>query len=104
MELESNVLQARRRFLRNSACGLGMMAVAELLGGEGRTAESAGGLNPLESKPPHFKPTAKNVIFLFMAGAPSQLDLFDPKPMMQKLHGMPVPESYLKDLDDSLIK
>jgi hypothetical protein len=44
------------------------------------------------------------VIFIFMAGAPSQLDLFDPKPEMQKLHGQPVPESFLKNLQDPVIK
>ena len=51
-----------------------------------------------------FRPRAKRVIFLFMAGAPSQLDLFDPKPKLKELHGQPVPASFLEGLDDGLIK
>jgi hypothetical protein len=58
----------------------------------------------LPPKPPHFAARARRVIFLFMAGAPSQLDLFDPKPEMQRWHGQPVPDSLLEGLSDSLIK
>ena len=47
----------------------------------------------LAPKPPHFKPSAKNVIFLFMEGAPSQMDLFDPKPELQQWNGKPLPHS-----------
>ncbi|HUY35507.1 MAG TPA: DUF1501 domain-containing protein [Pirellulales bacterium] len=96
-------VQERRRFLRQSACGLGMLALADLLKSETR----GDGAQAIESPAPklaHFTPRAKSVIFLFMAGAPSQLDLFDPKPEMRRLHGQPVPESYLKTLDDALIK
>ena len=97
-------IQSRRRFLQETACGLGTIALGNLLAGEGRTAEvTAGGAAPL-SAVPHFAPKAKSVIFLFMAGAPSQLDLYEPKPVMRRLHGQPVPESYLADLDDALIK
>jgi len=94
----------RRHFLQETGCGIGSMALANLLASEGDTAESVKAVNPLQPREPHFKPTAKNVIFLFMAGAPSQLDLFDPKPLMRKLHGQPVPESFLGGLDDALIK
>src|SRR5262245_26520082 len=92
----------RRCFLQQPACGPGTIALAQLM--QGAAAAESGPVNPLAPKPPHFKPRAKNVIFLFMAGAPSQLDLFDPKPQMERLHGQPVPESFLKGLNDSLIK
>src|SRR5438270_10262498 len=103
-ERDSFFLQQRRRFLRQSACGLGTIALADLLAREGRTAGTAQVVNPLWPRPPHFTPRAKSVIFLFMAGAPSQLDLFDPKLVLQKLHGQPVPESFLKGLADPVIK
>src|SRR5437899_1260390 len=93
----------RRCFLQQTACGLGSVALSQLMQGTAAAAEALPA-NRLAPKPPHFKPRAKNVIFLFMAGAPSQLDLFDPKPEMQRLHGQPVPESFLKGLNDSLIK
>ena len=48
-------------------------------------------LNPLAAKPPHFAPKAKAVIFLFCYGGPSQVDLFDPKPALEKWHGQPIP-------------
>lgn len=94
----------RRTFLTRSTCGLGSMALAQLLSGEsaGEPANSTG--NSLAGKPPMIEARAKNVIFLFMAGAPSQFDLFSPKPVMQKLHGQPVPASFLEGLSDSLIK
>lgn len=91
----------RRDFLRRCTGGLGTIALWHLLGGDGRTASAAG--NSVIGAP-HFAPRAKNVIFLFMAGAPSQVDLLDPKPQMQKYHGQPVPESLLADLDDPVIK
>jgi hypothetical protein len=50
--------------------------------------------DPLRAKAPHFKPTAKSVIWLFMEGGPSHIDLFDPKPALEKLAGQPMPESF----------
>jgi len=76
----------RRCFLSRSAGGLGGLALANL--------EAA----------PHFPAKAKSVIFLFMEGAPSQLDLFDPKPAMAKYDGQPLPESMTKDLRFAFIK
>ncbi|HEV3119226.1 MAG TPA: DUF1501 domain-containing protein, partial [Gemmataceae bacterium] len=67
-------------------------ALADLLGGDAR-AQS----DPLAPRPPQYKPKAKRVIFLFMAGAPSQLELFDYKPKLQELNGQPIPESYVKN-------
>jgi hypothetical protein len=52
-------------------------------------------VDPLAPKKPHFHPTAKRVIYLFMAGAPSQLDLFDYKPALMKLEGKPLPKSII---------
>ena len=91
-------------FFRNCTGGLGTIALWHLLALEGRTAESGQGSGPMRVRPPHFAPRARNIIFLFMAGAPSQLDLMDPKPAMKKWHGQPVPASMLADLQDPLIK
>src|SRR5206468_12437807 len=52
--------------------------------------------NPLAPKKPHFEPKAKAVVFLFMAGGPSQFELFEPKPDLQKYHGQAIPESFVK--------
>jgi hypothetical protein len=95
-------IHQRRRFLMQTACGLGTIALAELLSREGRTDSSAPTF--LAARPPHHPARAKNVIFLFMAGGPSHLDLFDPKPVMRRLHGKPVPASFLEGLDDPVIK
>ncbi len=98
-------IDTRRRFLRDCGGGLGMIALANLLSNHGLTAESeAPRLEHLVPKSPHFPGTAKNVIFLFMAGAPSQVDLFDPKPELQKWHGRPLPPSMTKDLKLAFIK
>jgi len=94
----------RRDFLRRVGGGLGTIALASLLAEEGRTADSAPDLNPFGPKRPHFPAKAKNVIFLYMEGAPSQLDLFDPKPELQKWHGRPLPASLTKDLKLAFIK
>jgi hypothetical protein len=91
----------RRQFLRQTACGLGSIAFSQLLAEESSAAPAT---NPLAPRPPHFAPRAKNVIFIFMSGAPSQYDLFLPRPEMKRLHRQPVPESFLHNLDDALIK
>ena len=83
----------RRHFFRDCGVGLGGMALGSLLARESRAAPAT---NPLAPKPGHFEPKAKAVIFLFMAGGPSQFELFDPKPELQKLHGQPIPESFVK--------
>jgi hypothetical protein len=80
----------RRSFLRQAGCGFGAVALAALwaqkeIGG----AEAKVNTDPLAPKPPHFKPRAKNVIFLYMDGGPSQVDTFDPKPRLTKEHGQP---------------
>jgi hypothetical protein len=85
---------ARRHFLRDCTVGLGKMALGSLLvGGMSRAAHGAEGApaHPLALKAPHFAPKAKAVIHLFMAGAPSQLDLFDYKPKLVEYEGKPIP-------------
>ncbi len=83
---------ARRHFLRECGVGLGKMAFAGLLT-DALTSRSLG--NGLAPKPPHFPAKAKRVIHLFMAGAPSQLELFDFKPELAKLAGKPLPASVI---------
>jgi hypothetical protein len=97
-------LPSRRSFLDQSAAGLGMIALWHLLAQEGRSAGALPDVNPLKPKPPHFAAKAKNVIFLFMAGGPSQLDLFDPKPSLLKWDGQTLPESLSKNLNLAFIK
>src|SRR5947209_18328389 len=85
---------ARRDFLLQSGGGFGALAAAWLLARDGYGAPAS--VNPLAAKPPHFPARAKSVIFLFMVGGPSPVDLFDPKPELQKHHGQPLPESFGK--------
>ena len=94
-------LPHRRRFLRDSACGLGSIALSLLLAEDGRSAATS---DPLREREPHFRPSAKNVIFLFQAGGPSQLDLLDPKPSMRRWDGQSLPDSLAKELELAFIK
>lgn len=82
----------RREFFGRSATGLGIAALAWLLGQEqARSEQRVGGLPGL----PHFAPRAKHVIYLFQNGAPTHVDLFDYKPKLQQMHGQPVPDEYV---------
>lgn len=89
--------RTRRGFFRQCTAGLGTLALANLLQAEGQTG-------PMSPKAPHFTPKAKNVIFLFQAGAPSQIDLFDPKPVLQKYHGQSLPPELTEGLQLAFIK
>ncbi len=82
--------RTRRDFLFTAGGGLGGIALNALLARADGGKPSA---NPLAIKPPHFAATAKRVIFLFMVGGPSQIDLFDPKPALEKWHGKQLPEA-----------
>ena len=95
--LESHL---RRDFLRRGLTGIGTLALANLLAAENRTEAP----DPLVPRKPHFAPKAKNVIFLFQEGAPSQMDLFDPKPGLQKWHGQSLPPEMTRDLKLAFIK
>ncbi len=95
----------RRHFFHDCQVGLGSVALGTMLAGE-RQAMA-------ELQPPGFTngsrglhgvPKAKSVIFLFMAGGPSQLELFDPKPKLQELNGQVIPESYVKGKRFAFIK
>jgi uncharacterized protein (DUF1501 family) len=94
-------IHTRRSFFRNCAGGIETLALASLLEREGLAGTIA---DPLAPKAPHFAPKAKNVICLFMEGAPSQMDLFDPKPALQKYSGQSLPPSMTKDLRLAFIK
>ncbi|QDU45922.1 hypothetical protein Mal52_44190 [Symmachiella dynata] len=102
--LEQHITKTRRDFLATSASGLGTLALTSLLQQEGLLAADSTTTDPLAPKAPHFAPKAKNCIFIFMAGAPSQLDLFDPKPKLKELHGKPLPESLTKGVRFAFIK
>jgi len=104
MQIPEELLAATRRdFFRKSIGGIGTVALANLLAQEGRTADT-GAANPLAPRKPHFAPKAKSVIFLFQEGGPSQIDLYDPKPALQKWHGKPLPASMTKDLTLAFVK
>ena len=104
-ELKS--LQSRRSFLRDTAAGLGTVAFWHLLQAEGLAGDAtqtSKKINPLAPKSPHFPAKVKNVIFLYMDGGPSQVDLFDPKAEMKKWEGQSLPPSMTKDLRLAFIK
>src|SRR5215813_7148383 len=96
-------LITRRWFFRQCGMGLGSIALGSLLQ-EASGAASLQAANPLAPRQPHFKPKAKRVIYLFMAGAPSQLDLFDYKPALAKYDGKPVPAEVVMGQKYAFIK
>jgi hypothetical protein len=87
---------SRRWFLQQCGVGLGAMSLAELLGGRAGAASVAKSNNPLVVHQPHYPAKAKSVIFLFMAGAPSHLELFDYKPQLARFDGQLPPAELLK--------
>src|SRR5215211_6448867 len=92
---------ARLWFFHECGVGLGKIALASLLAGTTNPPRESFGAaetpNPLAPKSPHFAPKAKRVIYLFQAGAPSQLDLFDSKPALAQHDGQPIPAEIVKD-------
>src|SRR5262245_46444601 len=90
----------RRHFFEECGAGIGKIALASLMTGAFRprtAAASIPGGNPMAPREAHFPSRVKSVIYLFMAGAPSQLDLFDYKPMLAKYEGQPIPAEIVKD-------
>src|SRR5438552_5560924 len=85
--LQSQSLMSRRKALRTFANGFGMVALAGLLADEAEAAPT----NPLSVKPPQYPAKANRIIFLFMSGGPSHVDLFDPKSMLDRDNGKPLP-------------
>src|SRR5262245_10327483 len=95
---------ARREFFTSSASGLGALALASLLQQDGLLGAESRADDPLAPKAPHFAPRAKSCIFFLPEGAPSHIDLFDPKPKLRELHGQPLPESMTKNVRFAFIK
>jgi Protein of unknown function (DUF1501) len=87
--------RSRREFLARAGAGFGAVALAALAGGRATADEPDEPVaNPLAMRKPHFAPRAKRVVFLFMDGGPSHLDLFDFKPSLTKYAGQPLPPSF----------
>src|SRR3954466_518070 len=87
----ARVTRTRSRSIRDAFCGFGGLAYASLLAGE---QARAGNASPLAPRPPHHAAKARAVIFLFMAGGPSHLETFDPKPLLNTLEGQPRPKEF----------
>ncbi|MFM7150246.1 MAG: DUF1501 domain-containing protein [Gemmataceae bacterium] len=94
MKPDSLDLRSRRDFLWQSGGGCGGLALSWLLAQDALAAGDKPLVNPLAARPPHFPAKAKSMIFLFMVGGPSPLDLFDPKPALAKYQGQPLPASF----------
>src|SRR5262245_48090858 len=105
--LDDLIHLTKRDFLTTTANGLGMLALGSMLNDDGLFASPVpvtASSDQLLPKPTHFAPKAKNCIFIFMEGAPSQLDLYDPKPKLNELDGKPLPESMTKNVRFAFIK
>src|SRR5437879_1446454 len=97
--------QTRRQFLKDSQAGLGALALAMLLGRDGRSADTSGApANPMAPRPPPFAPRDKHGSNLHMSGGPPQQDLFDYKPELVKHHLQPCPDELLKGQRFAFIK
>ena len=97
----------RRDFLATGTTGLGTLALASLLQRDGLltpTATAAGRTDPLAPREPHFTSKAKNCILIYFEGAPSHVDLFDPKPKLNEMDGEALPESMLEKVRFAFIK
>ena len=90
LELEHLKNATRREFFANAGLSVGALGLASLMG------ETARADQPMAARPTHAKARAKAVIYLFMAGGPSQLELFEHKPVLQELSGKPPPPSFMK--------
>lgn len=103
---------SRRYFLENAGYGIGALAFASLAAEKIRAESPRDGTAAMEGEPsysmapksPHFAARAKRCIFIFLEGAPSQIDLYDPKPKLQELDGQPLPESMTQNVRFAFIK
>jgi hypothetical protein len=86
---------SRREMLARCGTGIGTIALAGILR-DAQAADAPRAVDPLAVKAPHFPAKAKHVVHLFMNGGPSQVDTFDPKPMLDKYHGKPIPTGNLR--------
>ena len=98
---ERRKLVTRRYFFKECGIGLGAVALASLLGEKAFGAPAA---DPLAPHPPQFAPKAKRVIYLFQAGGPSQLDMFNHRPALTKYDGQPIPAEIVKNQRYAFIK
>jgi GcrA cell cycle regulator len=90
LNLEDHFL-TRRQLLNRLGTGLGAYALGDLMGANQVQAAGVDGTNPFGVRQPHHEPKAKRVIHFFMNGGPSQVDTFDPKPLLARDHGKPFP-------------
>jgi hypothetical protein len=105
--LYESLTQSRRDFLTTSASGIGLLALASLFQDDGllaAEAKAADAANPLAPRPPHFAAKARACICIYLEGAPSQIDLFDPKPKLNQLHGQKLPDSMTKKVRFAFIR
>jgi Protein of unknown function (DUF1501) len=98
---QNDLLKAmtRRYFFRRGGLGIGGIALSSLFNEKlfaGTTQPDLSMSNPLAPRQPHFAPKARSIIYLFMAGAPSQVDLLDPKPKLKEFNGQRIPEEMIK--------
>jgi hypothetical protein len=99
-------LITRRHFFRQTGFGIGALALASLLDESlfAQSKQPSETANPFAPRPPHFPSKVKNIIYLFMAGAPSQIDLFDDKPKLRQYDGQKIPEEIIKGERFAFIK
>ena len=103
------VTRTRRDFLTSTASGLGLAALGNLMTQDGLLAPSTTSAadavkQAVVNRMPHFAPKAKSCIFLLQAGAPSHLDLYNPKPKLNELDGQPLPKEMLEKVRFAFIK
>ena len=94
---------SRRWFMKDCGLSLGSIALTSMLG-KGTASAAASATNPQAPKSPQFPAKAKNVIFLFMGGAPSHIDLFDNKPVLREMDGKNPPAELLKGYRSAFIR
>src|SRR5262245_43711342 len=90
----ADLFLTRRQLFERCGMGLGSLALVDLLAPETQAAPVS--VNPLAPRQPHFAAKAQRVVHLFMNGGPSQVDTFDPKPLLDKHHGRPLPRANLR--------
>lgn len=88
--------ETRRHFFSRCGVGVGSIALSSLMAAKADAAPSGAIRSPLAPKQPHFPAKAKSIIYLFMAGGPSQLEMWDYKPKLTELNGKPIPQSYIE--------
>jgi len=108
IDFTQSLAQSRRQFFTSAASGLGSLALASALTDDnllsGRAEAATESVDPLLPRSSHFAAKAKACIFIFMEGAPSQVDLFDPKPKLNELHGQKLPDSLVKNVRFAFLK